>query len=143
MNDLIINVWLIIGLILLILENLIPGVYIMWFAFGALVTSLFTDILTEISQQIFLFVLVSFVSLYTYIKFTENKKPEEKKEVEIETNDYLINQYGETISDRRVKVGDTEWIIANQSYSFNKGEKVIVKKVLGSSLFIERVVEKE
>lgn len=141
MNDLIINVWLIIGLTLLILENLIPGVYIMWFAFGALVTSLFTDILTEISQQIFLFVVVSFISLYTYIKFTENKKPEEKKEVEIETNDYLINQYGETISNRRVKVGDTEWIIANQSYSFNKGEKVIVKKVLGSSLFIERIVE--
>lgn len=113
----------------------------MWFAFGALITSLFTDILTEVSQQIFLFVLVSFVSLYTYIKFTQNKKPEEKKEVEIETNDYLINQYGETVSDRRVKVGDTEWMIANQSYSFKKGEKVIVKKVLGSSLFIERVVE--
>lgn len=143
MNDLIINVWLIIGLTLLILENLIPGVYVMWFAFGALITSLFTDILTEISQQIFLFVVVSFISLYTYIKFTENKKSEEKKEVEIETNDYLINQYGETISNRRVKVGDTEWLIANQSYSFNKGEKVIVKKVLGSSLFIERVVEKE
>ena len=143
MNDLIINVWLVVGLTLLILESLIPGVYIMWFAFGALVTSLFTDILTEISQQIFLFVVVSFISLYTYIKFTENKKPEEKKEVEIETNDYLINQYGETISNRRVKVGDTEWIIANQSYSFNKGEKVIVKKVLGSSLFIERVIEKE
>jgi len=141
MNDLIINVWLVVGLTLLILESLIPGVYIMWFAFGALVTSLFTDILTEISQQIFLFVVVSFISLYTYIKFTENKKPEEKKEVEIETNDYLINQYGETISNRRVKVGDTEWIIANQSYSFNKGEKVIVKKVLGSSLFIERIVE--
>lgn len=143
MNDLIINVWLVIGLSLLILENLIPGVYIIWFAFGALTTSLFTDILTEISQQIFLFVVVSFVSLYTYIKFTENKKTEEKKEVEIETNDYLINQYGETVSDRRVKVGDTEWIIANQSYSFKKGEKIIVKKVLGSSLFIERVVEKE
>lgn len=141
MNDLIINVWLVVGLTLLILESLIPGVYIMWFAFGALVTSLFTDILTEISQQIFLFVVVSFISLYTYIKFTENKKPEEKKEVEIETNDYLINQYGETISNRRVKVGDTEWIIANQSYGFNKGEKVIVKKVLGSSLFIERIVE--
>lgn len=141
MNDLIINVWLVVGLTLLILESLIPGVYIMWFAFGALITSLFTDILTEISQQIFLFVVVSFISLYTYIKFTENKKPEEKKEVEIETNDYLINQYGETISNRRVKVGDTEWIIANQSYSFNKGEKVIVKKVLGSSLFIERIVE--
>ena len=101
MNDLIINVWLVVGLTLLILESLIPGVYIMWFAFGALVTSLFTDILTEISQQIFLFVVVSFISLYTYIKFTENKKPEEKKEVEIETNDYLINQYGETISNRR------------------------------------------
>lgn len=141
MNDLIINVWLIIGLTLLILENLIPGVYVMWFAFGALVTSLFTDILTEISQQIFLFVVVSFVSLYTYIKFIENKKPKEKKESEIETNDYLINQYGETVSNRRVKVGDTEWIIANQSYSFKKGEKVIVKKVLGSSLFIERIVE--
>ena len=143
MNDLIINVWLIIGLTLLILENLIPGVYVMWFAFGALVTSLFTDILTEISQQIFLFVVVSFVSLYTYIKFIENKKPKEKKESEIETNDYLINQYGETVSNRRVKVGDTEWLIANQSYGFKKGEKVIVKKVLGSSLFIERVVEKE
>lgn len=143
MNDLIINVWLIIGLTLLILENLITGVYVMWFAFGALVTSLFTDILTEISQQIFLFVVVSFVSLYTYIKFIENKKPKEKKESEIETNDYLINQYGETVSNRRVKVGDTEWIIANQSYSFKKGEKVIVKKVLGSSLFIERIVEKE
>ena len=141
MNDLIINVWLIIGLTLLILENLIPGVYVMWFAFGALVTSLFTDILTEISQQIFLFVVVSFISLYTYIKFTENKKPEEKKETEIETNDYLINQYGETVSNRRVKVGDTEWLIANQSYGFKKGEKVIVKKVLGSSLFIARVVE--
>lgn len=141
MNDLIINVWLIIGLTLLILENLITGVYVMWFAFGALVTSLFTDILTEISQQIFLFVVVSFVSLYTYIKFIENKKPKEKKESEIETNDYLINQYGETVSNRRVKVGDTEWIIANQSYSFKKGEKVIVKKVLGSSLFIERIVE--
>lgn len=115
----------------------------MWFAFGALITSLFTDILTEVSQQIFLFVLVSFVSLYTYVKFTENKKPEKKKETEIETNDYLINQYGETVSDRRVKVGDTEWMIANQSYSFKKGEKVIVKKVLGSSLFIEKVVEKE
>ena len=143
MNDLIINVWLIIGLSLLILENLIPGVYIIWFAFGALVTSLFTDILTEISQQIFLFVVVSFISLYTYIKFTENKKPDQNKEAEIETNDYLINQYGETVSNRRVKVGDTEWIIANQSYNFKKGEKVIVKKVLGSSLFIERVVEKE
>lgn len=143
MNDLIINVWLIIGLSLLILENLIPGVYIIWFAFGALVTSLFTDILTEISQQIFLFIVVSFISLYTYIKFTENKKPDQNKEAEIETNDYLINQYGETVSNRRVKVGDTEWIIANQSYNFKKGEKVIVKKVLGSSLFIERVVEKE
>lgn len=141
MNNLIVNVWLVVGLTLLILESLIPGVYIMWFAFGALITSLFTDILTEISQQIFLFVVVSFISLYTYIKFTENKKSEEKKEVEIETNDYLINQYGETISNRRVKVGDTEWLIANQSYSFKKGEKVIVKKVLGSSLFIERVVE--
>ena len=106
----------------------------MWFAFGALVTSLFTDILTEISQQIFLFVLVSFVSLYTYVKFTENKKPEKKKETEIETNDYLINQYGETVSDRRVKVGDTEWMIANQSYSFKNGEKVIVKKSIRKQL---------
>ena len=133
------NIWIIIGLGLLILETIIPGVFIMWFGIGALITSLLTGLFPEITQQIFLFVVISLSLLVIYVKFFKNKMEVEEKESQTDTTDYLVNQTGVVVSSKRVKVGDTEWIIANQSIDFKEGEKVIIKEVIGSSLKLERI----
>lgn len=139
MAELDFNIWIIIGLGLLILETIIPGVFIMWFGVGALITSLLTGLFPEITQQIFLFVVISLSLLIIYVKFFKNKMEIEEKEHQNDMTDYLVNQTGIVVSNRRVKVGDTEWIIANQSIDFKEGEKVIIKEVIGSSLKLERI----
>lgn len=139
MAELDFNIWIIIGLGLLILETIIPGVFIMWFGIGALITSLLTGLFPEITQQIFLFVVISLSLLVIYVKFFKNKMEVEEKESQTDTTDYLVNQTGVVVSSKRVKVGDTEWIIANQSIDFKEGEKVIIKEVIGSSLKLERI----
>ena len=134
------NIWIIIGLGLLILETIIPGVFIMWFGIGALITSLLTGLFPDITQQLFLFVVISLSLLVIYVKFFKNKMEiEEEKEQQNNTSDYLVNKTGVVVSSKRVKVGDTEWIIANQSIDFKEGEKVIIKEVIGSSLKLERI----
>lgn len=139
MAELDFNIWIIIGLGLLILETIISGVFIMWFGIGALITSLLTGLFPEITQQIFLFVVISLSLLVIYVKFFKNKMEVEEKESQTDTTDYLVNQTGVVVSSKRVKVGDTEWIIANQSIDFKEGEKVIIKEVIGSSLKLERI----
>ncbi|MBV6478786.1 MAG: hypothetical protein HGGPFJEG_01543 [Ignavibacteria bacterium] len=64
-------IWLIVGLILLLLEFIIPGFVIFFFGIGALITSLFIYLfdMTSLSYQLLVFIVSSLICLFLLRRF--------------------------------------------------------------------------
>lgn len=82
-------VWFLIGLLFAVLELIIPGFVLIFFAFGAWLLALlglFVDL--DIALQIILFVLASLVSLVTLRKKLKSKFFQEGKETQSEDDEF-------------------------------------------------------
>ena len=137
--------WLSIGVLLMIAELFIPGTFVMWFGFGAVLTGIIVGIIEglSIAMQLLIFVIMSVISLGIGI-FVYGKVfgPTKEKGNETRTGaQRLIGKtfiVSETIQNGKgkVAVGDTVWL-ARSKRKITKDSEVIVVGVDGTQLLVE------
>ena len=137
--------WLSIGVLLMIAELFVPGTFIMWFGFGAVLTGLIVGIfgIASLTMQLLIFVVASVISLgigiFVYDKvFGPNK--EKGNQTRTGAQRFVGKTYivSETIQNGKgkVAVGDTVWL-ARSKKKIAKGTEVVVIGVDGTQLLVE------
>ncbi len=136
-------VWLAIGMVLAMLELVVPGVYLIWFAAAALVTGMLTFVLDPgVTVQIINFVSLSLIAAYSAKRFLRDRP--------IESADPLMNNRGGRLIGEtavvvqaldngkgRIHHGDSEWIARGADIAV--GTKVRIIGHHGAELLVEPI----
>jgi membrane protein implicated in regulation of membrane protease activity len=111
--------WIVLGLILLVLEVLMPGIFLIWFGAAALVTGIFALLLLDIAgfgwqSQLLLFLILSVVFPLVSRKFFGSSKREVDEPLLNRRGEQLIGQRAFLIEaivngHGRLKINDTIW----------------------------------
>lgn len=137
--------WITVGLVLSLLELIVPGVYLIWFGMAAFVVSLAMYILPmAFTTQLIVFAIASGifavigVVVYRYV-FNKTEVPEEYRNLN-NTAEQFVGQLvtvSEDASDNRtkVKIGDTYWLASCQK-PFKKGDTAKVVGVKDSLILV-------
>ena len=139
--------WLSFGVILMILELFVPGAFMIWFGFGALLTGIFVALFNPLTagMQILIFTLMSVFSvafgIFVYAKiFGKNK--ESAGSLKTGAKRFIGQTFvvSETIKNGKgkVNVADTVWL-AKSDKKIEKGSQVVVKDVTGTVLIVDEV----
>lgn len=136
--------WMSFGLVLMIAELIIPGTFVVWFGFGAVVTGILHGIFDLSSTaQIGFFALFSAISVafgfFVYKKvFGANKKTGNENKVGAQKYIGQTFKVVEPIVEGsgKVAVGDTVWL-ARSNKEIEKGKMVKVVDVKGTILIVE------
>lgn len=135
--------WIIFGLVLMILEAIAPGVFLVWFGGAAIATgavALLFDL--SLSGQLLAFAILAAASLafgwkYGNYAIGESDRPNLNIRGQqyvgrvFELDDAIINGRG------RMKVGDTTWRV--QGPDLSAGQNVRVTGTKGATLIVEVV----
>lgn len=146
-----VNIWFIIGILLLLSEFLIPGFTIFFFGVGALITSLllviFPSLDAHVWLQVVIFTISSIVSLITLRKyFNKSLKGDLYKEREdyIGKECYVLEALS---SDKagRIMYNGTSWAAYSESGKLRKNQKVKIlgKKPDNPMIFIVQKINKK
>lgn len=137
--------WLILGLLLSILELVVPGTYLIWFGFAGLLMSILTCFIDmALSTQIIWFAVFSAIFAvigwfsYRYI-FKKTQTPKEYRNL----NDSAQQYVGRTVTlaedvvdnQTKVKVGDTYWLAYSEK-PLKKGATAKVTDVKDSLILV-------
>ena len=150
MNEFFLNLgiwgWMSFGVVLMLLELFVPGTFMVWFGFGAVLTGLFVVFLSPLSagMQILIFTLMSVISVifgfFVYGKlFGQNKE----KAGNLQTGaKRFIGQTFCVFEDikggkGKVKVGDTVWLAAADE-DIKAGTDIVVTDVKGTVLAVKK-----
>lgn len=140
-----VTIWLLVGLLLSLLELVVPGVYLIWFGFASFAMSLLVLTVTlDITAQLFWFALFSAVFAivglfaYRYI-FKRTQTPKEYQNL----NDSAKQMVGRKVTvtedsednQTKVKIGDTFWLAYSEK-PFKKGDTAKVIGVKDSLILI-------
>ena len=136
--------WLTFGLVLMILELVIPGTFIIWFGLGAVATGIVCALIPlSVSGQIATFSICSMVSVFfgffIYKKiFGVNKDVGQQDKIGAQRYIGQSFKVVEAIEDGKGKiaVGDTVWL-AKSSRDIAKGQRAKVVGVKGTILIVE------
>lgn len=137
------QIWLALGLVLAVLELIVPGVFLIWFSVAALITGALSYVLPiNVGVQMLFFALASLASVWAARRFFILSP--------IGSADPLLNQKGArligeiaVVSDAieggrgRVKIGDSEWNAAGDDMPV--GTRVKVAGVDGNRVLVEAV----
>ena len=140
-----VTIWLLIGLLLSLLELVVPGTYLIWFGFAAFAMSILVlAVPLEITAQLFWFALFStvfaVVGLYAYrYIFKRTKAPEEYRNL----NDSAGQLVGRKVTvaedtednQTKVKIGDSFWLAYTEK-PLKKGDTAKVTGVKDSLILI-------
>ncbi|MBQ8671628.1 MAG: NfeD family protein [Alphaproteobacteria bacterium] len=137
--------WLIIGLVLSVLELVVPGVYLIWFGFAGFVMSLITWLIPmEVTTQLIWFAIFSgifaVIGLYVYrYIFEKTKTPKEYQNLNnsAEQNVGRLVTLAEDVVDNqtKVKVGDSYWVAYTEK-TLKKGDTAKVVGVKDSLILL-------
>jgi membrane protein implicated in regulation of membrane protease activity len=136
-------IWLVVLIICLVIEAATLGLTSIWFAFGALVSLLFSLSGVSIFVQVLIFLIVSVCLLY----FTRPIAVKVLKIGHVKTNyESIIGKKGIVTEDidnlasrGQVKVEGQVWSCRTLSGEhITKGQKVIVNEVKGVKLIVEK-----
>ena len=136
-------IWLVIGLALVLLEMLVPGVYLIWLAMAALAIA----VLAFVSAPPLALQVIAWVSLSLIFAFSARRWLRDRP---IVSSDPLLNNragrlVGETAlvtqaidsGTGRVKVGDSEWTARGEDAE--AGARVRIVGARGTELLVEPV----
>lgn len=137
--------WIIAGLMLSLLELIVPGVYLIWFGFAAFIVGITVYFLPlEFTTQLIIFAIASGifavigVAVYRYV-FNKAQVPAEYKNLNNTAEQYVgqLVTVAEDAADNRtkVKIGDTYWLASCQK-DFKKGDTAKVVGVKDSLILI-------
>ena len=136
-------IWATVGLILALLEMIVPGVYLIWLAVAAILTGILAyGMDLSLASQVIIFVSSSLIAVYSARRFLRDSP--------IESSDPLLNQRGDRMVGEialvahafdggtgRVKLGDSEWLARGPD--LDVGAKVRVTGSDGAILVVEAV----
>ena len=136
--------WMTFGLILMVLELIVPGTFIVWFGLGAVATGIVCALLPlSVSGQIVVFTICSTVSVFfgsfVYKRiFGANKEVGQQDRIGAQKYIGQTFKVVEAIEEGKGKiaVGDTVWL-AKSSHDVAKGRRVKVVDVKGTILIVE------
>jgi len=135
--------WIVLGIVLIILEMLLPGFVLMWFGAGALLVGSLLYVLPDISWQwqFLIFSAFSILSLVGWRKWSKNH-------VQDDPDSGVLNQRGKALVGRktllveaivngvgRVQVDDTFWRVNGDD--LDQGKLVLIVDVEGATLKVE------
>lgn len=135
--------WSFLGLILLFLEMIFPGAFLIWIGVASLITAGLTYVFDLMFVgQLMIFVFSSLASIaygtwfYRSLEISQgpaliNRKAEQMVGFVFELSDPIMNGVG------HMKVGDTRWRV--QGPDLAAGSKVVVVNLSGNSLIVEAV----
>jgi len=136
--------WLTFGLVLMILELILPGTFIIWFGFGAVATGIVLAFVPlSLNAQLATFAICSTISVFlgsfVYKKlFGLNKQVGQQDKIGAQKYIGQSFKVVEAIDEDKgkVAVGDTVWL-AKSSRPIAKGKRVKVVAVEGTILIVE------
>lgn len=140
-----VTVWLLIGLLLSLLELVVPGTYLIWFGFAAFAMSILVlAVPLEVTAQLFWFALFSavfaIVGLYAYrYIFKRTQTPKQYQNL----NDSAQQLVGRKVTvaedtednQTKVKIGDSFWLAYTEK-PLKKGDNAEVIGVKDSLILI-------
>lgn len=138
-----IEMWAIIGVVLLIVEIFAVSFFFMFFGVGALVTALttFLDFTPDTISQLVVFVLVTVVSTLLFRKQLKeglNRNGAEYKEMVDEQA--LVTEGIEGVAAGKVFFRGASWMaVTADGSSVAKDAKVVIRKVDGIKLIVEAI----
>ncbi|QQR39058.1 NfeD family protein [Devosia rhizoryzae] len=133
--------WIVAGLILLALELVVPGGYLLWTG----IAGILTGFITLVQQppwplQWLIFGVLSLVSILTWVRFTRNRREESDRPLLNERTQQFVGQ--EAVLDQpitngfgRVALGDTVWRVSGPDLP--AGQRVRIVGADGNVLRVE------
>ncbi|GAA5096241.1 NfeD family protein [Wohlfahrtiimonas larvae] len=113
--------WFTVGIILIILEMLLPGMFLMWFGVSALLVGVITLIISmSINSELILFAITSVLSVITVILIMRKVSPNTQSTITHNLNQARGSEFiGMTFTldskvmnnDGKLNIGDTAWLI--------------------------------
>lgn len=113
--------WFTVGIILIILEMLLPGMFLMWFGVSALLVGVITLIITmSMNAELILFAITSVLSVITVILIMRKVSPNTQSTVTQNLNQARGSELiGMTFTldskvtnhEGKINIGDTAWLI--------------------------------
>lgn len=143
--------WMALGFVLLALEILVPGVFLLWIGLAALATGALSLLLWNASLwvwqvQVLVFLVLSLVAAYAGKKMLTGQGDQ--------TDQPLLNRRGDQLVGRtatltepitngrgRVKIGDTMWRISGPDLPAGRTVRVRAATDLDLELVVEEVSE--
>ncbi len=134
--------WLILGCILLGLEVLLPGTFMLWFGIAAVITggiALVAPI--GIQSQIILFIAASLISvligrkLYASTEQNSDQPLLHKRGAQLVGQSFKVTKAIQN-GKGKVKVGDSEWIVKGEDTDVDTIVKVVA--IDGNTLIVEK-----
>ncbi len=137
--------WLIFGFVLLALELIIPGVFIMWWGFSAVILAILVALLPDLSHalQMSVFAVLALIFSLIWWKYQHSKDKQDDKATILNSRDHaMIGTQGfivEILENgiARGKFGDTTWRVIGTE--LNVGDKVQVQQVEGITLYVQKI----
>jgi inner membrane protein len=139
--------WMALGLVLLALEILVPGIFLLWIGIAAIIVGVLTLMIGDAAMwswqlQIVLFLILSLVSAYIGKKVMAKGDGVSDEPFLNQRAEQLVGRtatLAEPIADGRgrIKLGDTQWRVSGPDLPV--GTKVKVVSTDGSELSVERM----
>jgi inner membrane protein len=137
--------WMALGLVLLALEIMVPGIFLLWIGIAAIIVGSLTLMIGDAAMwswqlQIVLFLVLSLVSAYIGKKVMAGGNETGSEPFLNQRAEQLVGRtatLAEPISDGRgrIKLGDTQWRVSGPDLPV--GTKVKVVSTDGSELSVE------
>lgn len=135
--------WFLIGLVLFLLELVVPGFIIFFFGVGAWVTALICLVFHPgTNMQIIIFAVISVLSLIALRKIIQNKFFYSKSNISESVEDEFTGKEGIAMSDfgkgkkGKVDFKGTTWNAESES-EIKEGQSVIIMEKQSFNLFVE------
>lgn len=134
--------WLIVGFILLILETLAAGVFIMWWGISALIVASIVALMPylPLSWQAAIFAIIAIVFSLIWWKYQHKKDSEEDQQINLNARGHAMRGAQGVVVEVlengvvRGKFGDTTWRVKGEH--LNVGDKIKVEQVEGITLLV-------
>ena len=135
-------IWFLIGLGLLILELVLPGLVVLFFGIGAWMTALACKIFDiDLNFQILIFLVTSLLGLVLLRKYLRNRFFSRKSDETEDALEEFIGHTAKVVSDfengeGKIEIKGTHWkALCNDP--LKKGETVVIEKKDSLTLFVK------
>ena len=140
-------IWIAIGILCLIIEIFTPGFLFMSFGIGAILTGLTATFISNITVQIVIFTIITFILFINLRKLSKKLIPESSEKTNVSA---LIDKIGVVtkfipeFGRGYVKVDGEEWsAISKNKEKIEETQKVVVIDIEGNKLIVKKSDEEE